>query len=47
MKIEVEILKAYMERYHPDFAKSYAALREEAIQAIDPEWLGSAPTRKQ
>ena len=47
IKIEVEILKTYMERYHPDFAKSYAALREEAIQAIDPEWLGSAPTRKQ
>jgi hypothetical protein len=47
MKIELEILKAYMERYHPDFAKSYAALREEAIQAIDPEWPGGASTRKQ
>ena len=47
IKIELEILKTYMERYHPDFAKSYAALREEAIQAIDPEWLGSEPTRKQ
>ena len=47
IKIEVEILKAYMQRYHPDFAKSYAALREEAIQAIDPEWPGTEPTRKQ
>lgn len=47
LKIEVEILKIYMERHHPDFAKSYAALREEAIQAIDPEWLGSESTRKQ
>jgi predicted nucleotide-binding protein (sugar kinase/HSP70/actin superfamily) len=47
IKIELEILKTYMERYHPDFAKSYAALREEAIQAIDPEWLGNEPTRKQ
>lgn len=41
MKIEVEILKAFMERYHPDFSKVYPALREEAIQAIDPEWPGT------
>jgi hypothetical protein len=47
IKIEVEILKSYMERYHPDFAKTYAALREEAIQAIDPEWSGAEPERKQ
>jgi len=47
LKIEVEILKSYMERYHPDFAKTYPALREEAIQAIDPEWPGTEPTRKQ
>jgi hypothetical protein len=47
IKIEVEILKSYMERYHPDFAKTYPALREEAIQAIDPEWPGTEPTRKQ
>ena len=47
IKIEVEILKAYMQRYHPEFAKSYAALREEAIQAIDPEWPNTEPTRKQ
>ena len=47
IKIEVEILKSYMERYHPDFAKTYAALREEAIQAIDPEWPGGEAERKQ
>jgi len=47
IKIEVEILKSYMERYRPDFAKTYAALREEAIQAIDPEWSGAEPERKQ
>ena len=47
IKIEVEILKSYMERYHPDFAKTYAALREEAIQAIDPEWPGAETARKQ
>jgi hypothetical protein len=47
IKIELEILKAYMERYHPEFAKSYAKLREEAIQAIDPEWSGADIERKQ
>ncbi len=47
IKIELEILKTYMARYHPEFTKSYAALREEAIQAIDPEWPGAEPTRKQ
>lgn len=47
IKIELEILKTYMARYHPEFAKTYAALREEAIQAIDPEWPGAEPTRKQ
>ena len=47
LKIEVAVLKTFMERYHPEFAKTYAALREEAIQAIDPEWPGSEPARKQ
>ncbi len=41
LRIENEILKKYMERYHPDFAKNYPKLKEEAIQAIDPEWMGS------
>ena len=47
IKIELEILNTYMQRYHPEFTKTYAALREEAIQAIDPEWPGAEPTRKQ
>jgi hypothetical protein len=36
-----------MERHHPGFAESYGKLREEAIQAIDPEWMGSPTVRKQ
>jgi hypothetical protein len=47
IKIELAILKTFMARYHPEFAKTYAALREEEIQAVDPEWPGAAPTRKQ
>ena len=41
LRIELEVLKSYMERYHPGFAESYPKFREEAIQAIDPEWMGS------
>ena len=41
LRIELEVLKRYMERYHPGFAESYPKFREEAIQAIDPEWIGS------
>jgi hypothetical protein len=46
LKIEVEILKSYMERYHPEFGKTYPRLREEAIQGIDPEWIGAEVNRK-
>ena len=47
LKIEIEILKTYMERHHPGFAESYGKFREEAIQAIDPEWMASPAERKQ
>lgn len=41
LKIEIEALKSYIERHHPDFAESYPKLKKEAIQAIDPEWLAA------
>ena len=47
LKIEIEALKTYIERHHADFAESYAKLKEEAIQAIDPEWLAASEERKQ
>jgi hypothetical protein len=47
LKIEIEALKTYIERHHPDFAESYPKLKEEAIQAIDPEWLAASGERKQ
>jgi len=46
IRIEIEVLKTYMERYHPGFAESYPKFREEAIQAIDPEWMGGRPGKK-
>jgi len=47
LKIELEVLKTYIERYHPGFAELYPKLREEAIQAIDPEWIGSGFAKRQ
>lgn len=46
IKIELEVLKMYMERFHPGFAESYPKFREEAIQAIDPEWIGSESAKR-
>jgi hypothetical protein len=45
LRIELEILKSYMERYHPGFADSYPKFREEAIQTIDPEWISQQAAR--
>jgi len=47
LKIEIEALKTYIERQRPDFSESYTKLKEEAIQAIDPEWLAASEERKQ
>jgi AmiR/NasT family two-component response regulator len=46
LKLELEVMKMFMERYHPDFSDAYQQLREEAMQAIDPEWTESAAERK-
>ena len=39
LKIELEAMKTFIARHHPDFAESFAKFKEEAIKAIDPEWL--------
>jgi hypothetical protein len=45
LKIEIEILKRFMERHHPDFARRYPALREEVIRTVDPEWMETVERR--
>jgi hypothetical protein len=35
-----------MERYHPGFAESYPKFKEEAIQTIDPDWIGSETVKR-
>jgi len=38
LKIEVEVLKRFMERYHADFPRRYPELREELMREVDSEW---------
>lgn len=47
LKLELEVMKIFMERYHPDFRGSYPKLREEAMQVIDPEWMGAGAGKKE
>lgn len=39
LKLELEILKRFMGRYHTDFARRYPELRDELMRELDPEWL--------
>jgi hypothetical protein len=39
LRLEVEVLKRFMERYHADFPRRYPELREEMMREVDPEWL--------
>jgi hypothetical protein len=31
-------MKTYMERFHAGFVEAYSKLKDEIIQAVDPEW---------
>jgi hypothetical protein len=39
LKIEVEVLRRFMQRYHPDFTRVYPDLRAEVVQEVNPEWM--------
>ncbi len=39
LRLELETMKLFMERYHPGFSEAYSKLKEEAMQIIDPEWM--------
>jgi hypothetical protein len=45
LRLELETMKLFMERYHPGFSEAYSKLREEATQIIDPEWMKTVPNR--
>jgi hypothetical protein len=46
LKIEVEVLRRFMEQHYQDFSRRYGALREEVIQQFDPEWVERARREK-
>ncbi len=47
LRIDIEVMKTFLERHHPGLVESYPRLREEVVQAIDPEWIGSGSAKKQ
>jgi len=46
LKIEIEVLRRFMERHHQDFSRRYGDLREEVVQQFDPEWMERARREK-
>jgi hypothetical protein len=38
LKIEVEVLRRFMDGYDPNFARRYDELRGQVIHEINPEW---------
>jgi hypothetical protein len=46
LRIEVEVLKRFMERYHADFPRRYPELREETMREVDPEWIEQSKRSK-
>ncbi|HWP58499.1 MAG TPA: hypothetical protein VNL14_11465 [Candidatus Acidoferrales bacterium] len=38
LRIEVETLRAYLEKRDPDLARTYAKLKDEILEKTDPEW---------
>ena len=46
LKLEIEIIKMFLEEYHPGFTDAYPKLREEVMQSVDPEWMAMGSTQK-
>jgi hypothetical protein len=37
LKIEIEVLRRFIEHYHPDFPHRYTELRVQVLHAVNPE----------
>jgi hypothetical protein len=37
LKIELEVLRRFMEHAYPDFARGYAELRAQVLRTVNPE----------
>lgn len=41
LRIEVEILRVFLQKLHPELERVYPALKDEVVQKLDPEWARS------
>src|SRR5919106_2131663 len=39
LKIELEVLRRFMEHAYPDFPRDYAELRAQVLRTVNPEWI--------
>jgi hypothetical protein len=46
LKLEIQAIKSFLERYHPEFSASYPKLKAEATQTVDPEWPAAGTRNK-
>lgn len=46
LKLELEIIRMFMEEYHPGFTEAYPKLREEVMRSVDPEWMAMSSAKK-
>ena len=38
LRIEVETLRAFLQKLHPELEHLYPTLKDEVLQKLDPEW---------
>lgn len=38
VRIEVETLRAFLQKLHPELERVYPTLKDEVVQKLDPEW---------
>jgi hypothetical protein len=46
LRIEVEVLRRFLEQAHPDFARRHTELRAQVLQEVNPEEIESSGTGK-
>ncbi len=39
LRLEIEAVKGFLQREHPEFADTFCRIKEETIRAKNPEWI--------
>lgn len=45
LRIEIAVLRRFLEQTHPEFADQYQTLREAVLRTVDPEFSESPTSR--